>query len=375
MTRTTVTASRRIAAVGVLLVLLALCSAASGGMGRPNHSREPTSGTSPGRLPTCSVTSIFGPRRGRRDLAAVPEDVPEDAGPDEGLLLPVRHRRVHEARRTSWATWPSKGDVSFAYTVFQHVPAAGRRAGEDGRRVAGHAARFHGRRGDGHRPRRGPVSAQTAAEARDRWRKRIKYDLLVLKADKDGRPTRARQGDRASSTRRYHSFAKRMHQTDSDELLEMYLNAVDHVVRSAHRATCRPSTLENFEIAMRLKLEGIGASLQVDDGYTVVKKIIPGGAADKDGQLKVDDKIVGVGQGDERRDRRRRRHEAQRRGQADPRQARARSSAWRSIPADSRERKIIEITREKIELKDSEAQGEGLRGRPASPTARRTRSA
>ena len=50
---------------------------------------------------------------------------------------------------------------------------------------------------------------------------------------------------------------------------------------------------------MSLKLEGIGASLQSDDGYTVVKKIIPGGAADKDGQLKLEDKIVGVGQGDE----------------------------------------------------------------------------
>ena len=66
---------------------------------------------------------------------------------------------------------------------------------------------------------------KTPAEAQDRWRKRIKYDLLVLKADKtDGKPTKARA--RRSSKlqpQRYHSFAKRMHQTDSDELLEMYL--------------------------------------------------------------------------------------------------------------------------------------------------------
>ena len=58
-----------------------------------------------------------------------------------------------------------------------------------------------------------------------------------------------------------------------------------------------------------------------DDGYTVVKKIIPGGAADKDGRLKLDDKIIGVGQGEPGRVRRRGRHEAQRRGEADPRQA------------------------------------------------------
>ena len=57
-----------------------------------------------------------------------------------------------------------------------------------------------------------------------------------------------------------------------------------------------PSTLENFDIDMRLEFEGIGAALQSDDGYTVVKKIIAGGAADKDGRLKAEDKIVGVGQ-------------------------------------------------------------------------------
>ena len=46
-------------------------------------------------------------------------------------------------------------------------------------------------------------------------------------------------------------------------------------------------------------MEGIGAALQSIDGYTVVKKIVPGGAADKDGRLKAEDKIVGVGQDDE----------------------------------------------------------------------------
>ena len=47
-----------------------------------------------------------------------------------------------------------------------------------------------------------------------------------------------------------------------------------------------------------MKLEGIGASLQGVDGYTVVKKIIPGGAAEKEGHLKLDDKIIGVGEGE-----------------------------------------------------------------------------
>jgi carboxyl-terminal processing protease len=58
-------------------------------------------------------------------------------------------------------------------------------------------------------------------------------------------------------------------------------------------------TLMNFEIQMRLNLEGIGAALEAPEGETVVKKIIPGGAAAKDGRLKSDDRIVGVGQGGE----------------------------------------------------------------------------
>ena len=49
-----------------------------------------------------------------------------------------------------------------------------------------------------------------------------------------------------------------------------------------------------------MQLDGIGAALMAgDDGYTVVTKVVPGGAADKDGRLKADDKVIGVGQGTE----------------------------------------------------------------------------
>jgi carboxyl-terminal processing protease len=58
-----------------------------------------------------------------------------------------------------------------------------------------------------------------------------------------------------------------------------------------------PSTLKNFKIAMELKLEGIGAALSFVDGYTVVSKVIPGGAAARDGRLKPEDRVIGVGQG------------------------------------------------------------------------------
>ena len=88
--------------------------------------------------------------------------------------------------------------------------------------------------------------AKTEAEARDRWRKRIKYDLLLLKAD-SADPKAAKKDPfegktpQERLTQRYHSFAKRLHQTSSDELLEMYLTVADHVAWIRTPTTCRPA--------------------------------------------------------------------------------------------------------------------------------------
>ena len=135
--------------------------------------------------------------------------------------------------------------------------------------------------------------AASTEESNERWRKRIKYDLLALKSDKTEDAEAVRK-----LTRRYQSFQKRMAQTESDQLLEMYLTSFTTGF-DPHTTYMSPSTLENFRIIMRLELEGIGAALRVTDGYTEVSKIIPGGAADRDGQLKVEDRIVSVGQGEE----------------------------------------------------------------------------
>ncbi len=54
--------------------------------------------------------------------------------------------------------------------------------------------------------------------------------------------------------------------------------------------------LQDFQIQMRLSLEGIGATLSSQDGFTVVESIIPGGGADKSGKLRPKDKIIAVKQ-------------------------------------------------------------------------------
>ena len=131
------------------------------------------------------------------------------------------------------------------------------------------------------------------AEARARWRQLIKYNLLAMKADQVD-PKEVRQ----KILLRYQSLAKRWHQTDGDELLERFLTSVT-TSYDPHTSYMSPSTLENFRISLRLNLEGIGAALELsEEGYTVVSKIIPGGAADKHGKLKPEDRIVSVGQGE-----------------------------------------------------------------------------
>ncbi len=133
-------------------------------------------------------------------------------------------------------------------------------------------------------------------ESRDRWRRQIKYALLDLKDD-DKSGDEAKVGDEAVQQlqRRYARYASRWKQTDSDDLLERYLTAVT-MAYDPHSTYMSPGTLEDFEIQMRLNLDGIGAQLTEKDGKTTITRVIPGGAADKHGKLKADDVIVSVGQ-------------------------------------------------------------------------------
>jgi carboxyl-terminal processing protease len=135
--------------------------------------------------------------------------------------------------------------------------------------------------------------ALDADEARDRWRRQIKFNLLDLK-DEETSGKEAREQLR----RRYNRTARRWEQIDSDDLLELFLSSVT-TSYDPHTTYLSPGSLDDFQIMMRLNLEGIGAALREKDGYTVVTNVIPGGAADKHGKLQENDQIVSVGQGEE----------------------------------------------------------------------------
>ena len=129
-------------------------------------------------------------------------------------------------------------------------------------------------------------------ELNERWRKRVKYELLSLQLDKV-----ASDEARKRLHKRYETLKRNAHDMDENEILEMFLSSVAHCF-DPHSSYMSPSTVEDFQIQMRLSLQGIGAALRSEDGVTTVASIVPGGAADKDGRLKVGDKIVGVGQED-----------------------------------------------------------------------------
>ena len=154
---------------------------------------------------------------------------------------------------------------------------------------------------------------RTPEEASERWRKRIKLELLVKlaesidndeeeiaendpPAEEELSPEEQLEESRAKLRKRYESRRKRWDQTSNDELLELYLTAMTSGF-DPHSSYMSPTTLENFNIQMRLELDGIGASLRAEDGYTEVHDVIAGGAADQHGKLKKGDQIVGVAQG------------------------------------------------------------------------------
>ena len=101
-----------------------------------------------------------------------------------------------------------------------------------------------------------------AAEAKERWRKRIKFDLLQLKLDKT-------EGDEAIKklTIRYRDRNRLFHQFDMSDLLEVYLSSLTRTF-DPHSSYMSAKTLEDMiGQQLHLSLEGIGASLQSEDGY------------------------------------------------------------------------------------------------------------
>ena len=74
----------------------------------------------------------------------------------------------------------------------------------------------------------------------------------------------------------------------------MFLNSMA-AAYDPHSSYLAAQELKNFDISIKLSLEGIGAVLRWEDGYTVVNSIVPGGAASRHGKIKSEDYIIQKG--------------------------------------------------------------------------------
>ncbi len=207
-------------------------------------------------------------------------------------------------------------------------------------------------------------------EAADRMRKRVKFELLSFEAEERDKQKEAREkGEEPKETveavsgraedpvsklkRRYSTLQKRLRQTSNEDVLELYLTAIANAY-DPHTTYMSPKSYENFMIQIGLNLEGIGATLQWDDGYTIVKRIVKGSPAEKQGELQVEDKIVGVGQGED--------------GPiedvvdmkltdvVDKIRGKGGTTVRLEVVSQDGKKKVISIVREKVDLEDSAAQ-------------------
>ncbi|MGB5450583.1 MAG: carboxy terminal-processing peptidase [Sedimenticolaceae bacterium] len=133
----------------------------------------------------------------------------------------------------------------------------------------------------------------TPSAVDDLWRRRVKNDILSLRlSGKDEAEIKQ------TLEKRYEGIARRVAQMGPEDVFQAFINAFTLSVEP-HTSYMSPRLSENFDIGMRLSLQGIGAVLRSENEFTEIQSTVPGGPAERSGELKAGDRIVGVGQGDD----------------------------------------------------------------------------
>ena len=125
------------------------------------------------------------------------------------------------------------------------------------------------------------------------WRRLAKNDVLTsMLADKEL--------DEATETivKRYKNRLRRISQRNEEDVFSISMNNLTSYF-DPHSSYFSPKSAEDFEMAMSLKLEGIGALLTTEDDYPTIVSVVPGGPAEKTGKINPDDKIVKISQVEE----------------------------------------------------------------------------
>lgn len=149
-------------------------------------------------------------------------------------------------------------------------------------------------------------------ELNEYWRKYIKYQVIAEITDKENEQNKKAESSdtvtiktfeqlekeaRETILKRYDTRYKRIAKITRNDRFSSYVNAIAGAF-DPHTNYFPPTEKEDFDISMSGKLEGIGATLSEKDGYIKVVEIVPGSPSWKQGDLKAEDIILKVAQGD-----------------------------------------------------------------------------
>ena len=125
------------------------------------------------------------------------------------------------------------------------------------------------------------------------WRLETKNDLLVAKLSDS-----SSDNPKEDISKRYKNRLRRIAQQKEEDIFSLAMNILANQF-DPHSSYLSPRSAEDFDMNMSLKLSGIGALLGVDDDYTKVISLVPGGPAEKSGKIKPEDRITKIKQFDE----------------------------------------------------------------------------
>lgn len=135
--------------------------------------------------------------------------------------------------------------------------------------------------------------ASDTASLDDLWRQRIKSSALSLSLT-------GMEPDLIEErlSKRYRNQLNQVAKTNDRDVFQAYLATVARTV-DPHTSYFSPRDSETFNMGLRGSLQGIGAQLTSEDEYTKVAELIKGGPAERGGELKAGDRIIGIAQGEE----------------------------------------------------------------------------
>ena len=122
------------------------------------------------------------------------------------------------------------------------------------------------------------------------WRLETKNDYLVIKLTES-----SNLKPQSDLIKRYQNRIRRINQQKEEDIFSLAINILTNQF-DPHSSYLSPRSAEDFDLNMSLKLNGIGALLGVEDDYTKIINLVPGGPAEKSGKINPEDRITKIRQ-------------------------------------------------------------------------------